>query len=92
MVYFAFARPDTRIQKHFRRDNLDELMPHLGQLRISAVAVVNLTRRVRLVWAVLVELPAIQNYQGLIFPQNFCADAGGTHPPPNLATSLKEKR
>jgi hypothetical protein len=67
-------------------------MPHLGQLRISAVAVVNLARRVRHVCVFLIQLTAFHNYQGLIFPQNLLADAGGTHPPPNLANSLKEKR
>lgn len=64
-------------------------MPHLGQLRISTVAIASLARHV---CAVFIELRAIHHHQGLIFPQNLFADAGGTHPPPNLATNLKEKK
>ena len=67
-------------------------MPHLGQLRISAAAVVNLGLRVLRMSLDSIESWSIHNSQGLIFPQNLSADAGGTHPPPNLATNLKEKR
>jgi hypothetical protein len=67
-------------------------MPHPGQLRISTAAVVNLGLRVLRMCLDFIEPRSIHNYQGLIFPQNLFADAGGTHPPPNLATNLKEKR
>lgn len=67
-------------------------MPHVGQLRISAAHVVNLARRVQLTRPVFNLLQTVQNYPGLIFPQNIFAGAGGTHPPPNLGVSLKEKR
>jgi hypothetical protein len=54
-------------------------MPYLGQLRISTIPVFD-------------HRHAIFIYPGLMFPQNFLAGAGGTHPPPNLGVSLKEKR
>lgn len=93
MLYFVFARLDTRTKtNNFRRYKLDALMPHLGQLRISTVPVVHLARSVRQARPVFIYLHAILNYPGLIFPQKPFADAGGTHHPPNLATSLKEKR
>jgi hypothetical protein len=34
----------------------------------------------------------VHTHQGLIFPHNPFAEAGGADPPPNLTTSLKEKR
>ena len=67
-------------------------MPHLGQLRITTVLVLNLARRARRLRAVFRNLRGIPNHQGLIFPQTLFADAGGTYDPPNLATNLKEKR
>lgn len=62
-------------------------MPHSGQLRLSADVNI-LARRV---WRTCA-FRTFHNYQGLIFPQSLFAEAGGTHPPPNLTTNLKEKR
>jgi hypothetical protein len=67
-------------------------MSRLGQLRISTMPVVHLARSVRQARPVFDHRHAIFIYPGLIFPLKPFTDAGGTHPPPNLATSLKEKR
>lgn len=67
-------------------------MPHLGQLCMSIVPVADLALRVPQAYAVCFRFIAVDYYPGLIFPQTLFADAGGTHPPPNLGFSLKEKR
>jgi hypothetical protein len=67
-------------------------MPHSGQLRMLTAAILNLARGVPLLFPVFNALRIIDSYQGLISPHNPFAGAGGAHPPPNLATSQKEKR
>jgi hypothetical protein len=67
-------------------------MPHLSQRCTWNTTVVNLARRKRQACPIFLDLLAIDISPGLIFPQSFFAGAGGTHPPPNLTTNLKEKR
>jgi hypothetical protein len=57
------------------------------------ITVLKFARLVPHAIAGLIELRRIHNYQeGLIFPHNALADAGGTHPHLTLTTSQKEKR
>jgi hypothetical protein len=56
------------------------------------ITVLKFARRVQHMIAGLIEPRRIHNYRGLIFPHNFLAVAGGTHPHLTLTTSQKEKR
>lgn len=90
MLYFAFARPDTRIKKHFRPSTLGALMPHLGQLRMSVAVAVHLANGPLYAHPIFEHFLTVKN-PGIIFPRDLSPLRTALTPPPNL-TSLKEKR
>ena len=87
MLYFAFPRPDNRTH-NISFNSTGSFMLRSDQLSSQLPFTSHVGGRGQSSSSYVVKIFS----PGLVFPHHLYADAGGTHPPPNLASSLKGKR